>query len=208
MPREVYRELRSAARPGDEEDVVTAYAAAGAALAEGGVDRARELLEWAKSAASRSGAIREALGVVHYHAGDFAAAHSELLAYRRLSGRQDQNHLLADCARAAGRADKVTEYIAEMDPRQVPEDRYAEGLIVLAGDRADRGDLEGALRALERVDLSPADVQEHHLRLWYLAADLSERVGEHEAARDYLEAIASVEPEYLDATERLAALED
>lgn len=207
LDREVYRELRSAARPGDAEDVLRAYAAAGDALVEGDLDRAITVLEWAKSAAARSGAIREALGVARYRAGDFAAAHSELLAYRRLSGRQDQNHLLADCARAAGRPDKVAEYVAAMDPATVPADRIAEGILVLAGDRADRGDIDGALRMLERADLEPADVQEHHVRLWYLAADLSERAGDHDAGRDYLEAIHAVDPDYLDVADRLAERE-
>lgn len=207
LDREVYRELRGAARPGDAEDVLRAYAAAGDALVEGDLDRAVTVLEWAKSAAARSGAIREALGVARYRAGDFAAAHSELLAYRRLSGRQDQNHLLADCARAAGRPDKVAEYVAAMDPATVPADRIAEGILVLAGDRADRGDVDGALRMLERADLEPADVQEHHVRLWYLAADLSEQAGDHDAGRDYLEAIHAVDPDYLDVADRLAGRE-
>lgn len=208
LPRDVYRDLRASARPTEVEDVVKAYGAAGDALVEGDVDRAIELLEWAKSAAARSAAIREALGVARYHAGDFAGAHSELLAYRRLSGRQDQNHLLADCARAAGRPEKVVEYVDAMDPASVPADRIAEGIIVLAGARADRGDVEGALRTLERAELAPAEVADYHLRLWHLAADLSERAGERDAARDYLEAIAAVDPDFLDVRERLAALGD
>lgn len=187
--------------------MLAAFGGAGDALVAGDLDRATELLVWAKSAAARSSAIREALGVVRYHAGDFAGAHSELLAYRRLSGRQDQNHLLADCARAAGRPEKVVEYVGAMDPDTVPADRVAEGILVLAGDRADRGDLQGALGALERADLAPADVQDYHVRLWYLAADLSERLGDRDAARDYLDAISAVEPDYLDAAERLAALD-
>lgn len=185
-----------------------AYAAAGEALVEGDVDAAVGLLEWAKSAAARSAAVREALGVARYHAEDFAGAHSELLAYRRLSGRQDQNHLLADCARALGKPEKVAEYVEAMDAAAVPADRIAEGIIVLAGERADRGDVDGALRALERADLAPAEVADHHVRLWYLAADLTEQAGEHDVARDYLEAISAVDPDYLDVVERLDALDD
>lgn len=207
MEREVYRELRGAARPGEADDVMRAYGAAGEALAEGDVERAVLLLEWAKSAAARSGAVREALGVARYHAGDYAAAHSELLAYRRMSGRQDQNHLLADCARALGRPEKVAEYVAAMDVVSVPADRLAEGVLVLAGERADRGDVEGALRTLERADLEPVEVGPHHVRLWYFAAELAERLGDHEAARDYLEAVSVVEPDYLDVAARLDALE-
>lgn len=207
LPSDVYRDLKASARPGEENDVIKAYAAAGTALLEGETARAVELLEWAKSAAARSVAVREALGIARYHAGDFAGAHSELLAYRRLSGQQDQNHVLADCARAAGRPEKVAEYIEAMDPAEVPAERIAEGVMVLAGDRADRGDVDAALRTLERVDLSPSDVREHHVRLWYLAADLSARAGEPDAARDYLEAISAVDPDYLDVADRLADLD-
>ena len=203
---EVYRELRATTRPSELADVTRAFAAAGDALDEGDLDRASELLNWAKKAASRSAVIREALGVTRYLAGDFAEANRELLAYRRLSGRQDQNHLLADCARAMGRSEKVTEYVDEMARAGVSTDRVAEGFLVLAGDRADRGDLRGSLRALERADLDSSRIQPWHPRLWYVAGDLHERLGDLDRARDYFEAIAAVEDDFLDTKDRLAAL--
>lgn len=176
-------------------------------MAAGDLPRALEVLRWAKSVAPRSSAVREALGVALYLSGDFAAAHSELLAYRRLSGRTDQNHLLADCARAAGRHDRVAEYVMAMDPAIDGRDRVAEGLIVLAGDRADRGDLRGAMAALERAADTSQGVEPHHVRVWYAAADIAERMGDHERLRDYLEAIVAVDPDFLDAAERLEALQ-
>jgi tetratricopeptide (TPR) repeat protein len=206
LPADVYRDLRGTARSNELTDVMQAYAVAGQALEDGDLRRAIELLEWAKAVAPRSPSIREALGVARYLAREFAAAHRELLAYRRLSGRQDQNHLLADCARAAGRPDKVAEYVDEMGTARVPKDRLAEGLIVLAGDRADRGDLRAALDALSRADLDPERVQPWHPRVWYLAGDLHERLGERERARDYFEAIAAIDPDFMDVDERLAAL--
>jgi Flp pilus assembly protein TadD len=202
----VYRDLRGTARAGELDQVMQAYAEAGTALENGDLARATELLNWAKAVAPRSPSIREALGVARYLAGDFANAHRELLAYRRLSGRQDQNHLLADTARAAGRSDKVAEYVDEMVTARVPPDRVAEGLIVLAGDRADRGELRAALDALRRGNLDPGRVQPWHPRMWYLAGDLHERLGEFDQARDYFEAIRSVEPDFLDVEERLEAL--
>jgi tetratricopeptide (TPR) repeat protein len=194
--------------PGEDlNDVVRAFVAAGAALEEDDVDRAMELLLWAKAVAPRSVMVREALGLVLYTVGEFSNAHSELVTYRRLSGRQDQNHVLADCARAAGRHEKVVEYVTEMVKAEVARDRVVEGLIVQAGDRADRGDLRGALAVLGRADLDPDDVREWHPRLWYAAADISERMGDLEAARDYFDAITAVEPDFLDVEERLAQLE-
>ncbi|MGH8903091.1 MAG: tetratricopeptide repeat protein [Egibacteraceae bacterium] len=183
-----------------------AFAAAGNALEGGDVDRATELLIWAKSAAARSAVIREALGVARYLAGDFVGANRELLAYRRLSGRKDQNHLLADCARAAGQSEKVAEYVDEMMRAGVAPDRVAEGLLVLAGERADRGDLRGSLSALERADLNSCRIQPWHPRLWYFAGDLHEQLGDLDRARDYFEAITAVEEDFFDAKDRLAAL--
>jgi tetratricopeptide (TPR) repeat protein len=207
LRRDVYRDLRAASHPGELDDVVRSFAAAEEALTEGNAARAVEVLTWAKSVAPRSAAVREALGIAHYLGGDFGPAHSELLAYRRLSGNHDQNHLLADCARALGKPDKVGEYVQEMQAANAPPDRLAEGIIVLAGDRADRGDVEGALAVLDRVGLNPEQVEGHHLRVWYFAADLAQRLGRTDEAREYLEAITAVDEEFLDAADQLAALE-
>lgn len=207
LPREVHRDLRGAARPGDIDDLARAFAGAGAALEEDDVPRAVELLRWAKNRAPRSGVLREALGVALYLAGDLAGARSELLAYRRLTGRADQNHLLADCARADAREDLATQYVEEMEAQGVDEERVVEGRIVLAGLRADRGDVRGGLALLERIEVDPHVLRPWYARLWYAAADLAERVGDRDAARDWFEAILAVEDDFLDVVERLAALD-
>lgn len=208
LPREVYRDVRAATPPGALGDVSKAFAAAGEALAAGDLERALALLTWAKSVASRSVVIREALGVAHYLAGDYGPAHSELLTYRRLSDRHDQNHVLADCARALERPDKAVEYVEEMlaDPA-VPGDRKVEGMIVLAGARADRGDLRGALTLLEQAAVDSTGVEPWHARLWYAAGDLAERIGDRDRARELFEAVVAVDQDFLDAEERLQALE-
>ncbi len=187
--------------------MVRAYVAAGEALEDGDIERAMPLLLWAKAVAPRSVMVREALGIALYNLGDFPSAHSELVTYRRLSGRQDQNHLLADCARAVGRHEKVVEYVTQMVEAKVHPERIVEGLIVQAGDRADRGDLRGALAVLGRAELDPVDIREWHPRLWYAAAGICDRMGDVEARRDYLEAIMAVEPDFLDVEEQLEALD-
>lgn len=206
LPGPIYRDLRSAAGEG-VVDVAAAYTDAGEALADGDVEQAVTLLERAKRRAKRSVVVREALGIALYLDGRYAEAGRELAAYRRMSGSADQNHLAADCARAQGHVDRAEQLVAEMlTAREVPADRVAEGLLVVAGARADAGDPRAALAALHRADLSPDHVQPHHLRLWYLAADLHERLGEHDAARNLFDAIVTVEPEFLDADQRLDAL--
>jgi tetratricopeptide (TPR) repeat protein len=207
IARDAWRDIRATAPPLALDDVVKAVGVATEALEQGDLPRATELLLWAKATAPRTATVREALGVTHYAAGRFADAHSELLAYRRLSGAQDQNHLLADCARAAGRADKVRDYVEEMLDTDVDPARAAEALIVLASDRADRGDLDGGLETLQRADLDPEKVQPWHPRVWYVAADLCERLGRSDDAREYFEAILAVDEEFGDVEERLAALE-
>ncbi|MGH8908942.1 MAG: hypothetical protein ACRD0K_21225, partial [Egibacteraceae bacterium] len=208
LPVDVYRDLRGTAKATELTQVMQAFAVAEEALSEGDPERAVEVLTWARSMAARSPSIREALGVAAYLRGDFAAAHRELLVYRRLSGRHDQNHLLADCVRGLGRHEKVAEYIEQMIAAGVSPDRVAEGLLVLAGDRADRGDLRGALDALGRGELDPERVQPWHPRLWYLAGDLWERIGDRARARDYFEAITAVVDDFLDVEDRLVALSD
>lgn len=206
LPSDVYRDLKAAAG-GDLERVAADYAAAGEALEAGNTERAVKLLQQCKERASRSAVVREALGIALYLNGRFRDASGELSAYRRMSGRLDQNHLLADCARANGQLDKAEALVTEMMRADVPADRIAEGLMVIAGARSDGGDPRSALAALHRIDLEPAEVQPYHLRLWYLAGDLHEKLGETAQAANLFNSITMVEPEFLDAAERAAALD-
>ena len=208
VPRDAWRDLRATVPAGVLDDVVKAVGAATEALEEGDVRRATELLEWAKSTAPRSATIREALGVTHYAAARYSQAHSELLAYRRLTNSSDQNHVLADSARATGKPEKAQQYVDDMIRDKVDPARVVEGLIVLAGIATDSGDLEGALATLRRANLDPEIVKPWHPRLWYAAADILERLGRRSEARDYFEAILAVDDEFGDVDERLAALGD
>lgn len=184
---------------------------AAAAVEEGDVERAVELLEWARSRASRATSIREGLGVALYLLGDFEGVQRELLTYRRLSGRADQNHLLADAARALGRADKVAELIDEMEAEQqagrVPLDRFIEAVIVRAGMLADEGRVEEALAVLERAPLEEGGVSLPHARVWFAAGEIAAAAGQHDRAREFFEAAMLVDDDVLDAESRLEELD-
>ena len=210
LPGSVYREIKRTSQPGQVDDVANAVGTAAEAMAEGDLPRALELLEWAKAKAPRSVAIREGLGVAHYLDQDFEAAQRELQAYRRMSGKADQNHLLADAARALGRPERVgelaEEVIAAHEKGQVPLDRVIETIIVQAGMTADQGKPDVALAILDRAPLPDGGVSIPHGRVWFAAGDIAESMGDLERAREYFAAAVLVEDDFLDAEERLESL--
>ena len=210
LPGSVYREIKRTSQPGQVDDVANAVGTAAEAMAEGDLPRALELLEWAKAKAPRSVAIREGLGVAHYLDQDFEAVQRELQAYRRMSGKADQNHLLADAARALGRPERVgelaEEVIAAHEKGQVPLDRVIETIIVQAGMTADQGKPDVALAILDRAPLPEGGVSIPHGRVWFAAGDIAESMGDLERAREYFAAAVLVEDDFLDAEERLESL--
>jgi hypothetical protein len=78
----------------------------------------------------------------------------------------------------------------------------AEGRIVMAGDLADRGDLAGAIRLLERSKLDVRRPRPHHIRLWYAIADLYERAGDVPQARQWFSRVVAADRGFFDAAER------
>lgn len=204
LPRGVWRDIDAATPAGLGPEVARAVSSAGE-LADEEPDRAAALLAWAKDIAPRSAAVREAIGVAAYRRGDFAVAATELGTYRRLSGRQDQNHLLADSLRATGRGDRVRELVEAMGG-EVDEERRVEALLVYAGTLVDRGDALRAREVLERGTPSEEAIGAHHLRLWYFAAELSLEVGDRARAAELWEAVVTVDPEFLDAAEQLESV--
>jgi hypothetical protein len=184
------------------DDVALALSVGSDAIDVGRIDVALEALAWAKHEATRVGVVREALGVARYLDEDFAGALTELQAYRRISGRVDQNHLIADSLRALGRgSDRVIEPLEELlADERVSDDRRAEAVIVWAATLADDADLDGA-RALLRRHLGRAGAQAaaaHDLRVRVLAAELAERAGDPADARTHRNVIAQAEPELLE----------
>lgn len=210
LPRGVLREIRRVL--GDNrraDDVALALSIGSAAIDEDRIDIALEMLAWAKSQAARIATVREAYGVALYLAGDWPAAVGELRAYRRMTGRNDQNHLIADCHRAMGRplADVIGPLQELVEDQQAPRDRRLEAVVIWAAALADSGDV-AAGRALLRRTFDREDIgsDEAELRLHGLAADLAERDGDPAAALHHLEVIASVDDELFDAGRRLQQL--
>lgn len=212
LPGGVLKEIeRLLGKTAKSRDVALALSIGSAAIDEQRVDVALEVLSWAKYEAPKLAPIREAYGVALYLDEQFAESLTELQAYRRLTGRSDQNHLVADSLRALGRdTDKIATLAEELvADERAPEDRRAEAVIVWAAALADSGEL-GAARAVVRRFLERARSRdaEHDLRVRILAADLAERAGDVTELARQLELVVAVDPGFLDAADRLAEVRD
>lgn len=204
---DVVRELQATARPGKAEILVQVFSEAAAAYAAGDDAESARLGDQAKHIALRAGVIRELLGIALYRLGRYKEAAGELSAFRRMSGTTEQNPVLADCYRALGRPERAVELCDEIDARAVSPAVFYEGAIVAAGALHDMGKTDDGIRRLEALELNPATASEHHLRAWYVLADLLEHRGRFTQARRWFEAVAAVDPEATDAPARLSEME-
>jgi tetratricopeptide (TPR) repeat protein len=157
----------------------------------------------ARDRASRVAAVREAVGVAAYYAGDYAEAAREIRAYRRMSGDTAYRAVLADCERAQGRPDVALRLVAEALAENPDPEETVELRIVEAGARLDLDEAAAARLVLEgalggRPDPETLDAGDPlRLRLASAYADLLEAEGESALATEWLTAIAAADPEDL-----------
>lgn len=202
LPRDIASEIRQVAHFGHADAVRDDMLAAAAAFEEGRHDDAIALLERAKEHAPRSPSVRELAGLVHYERRDWKAAARELAAYRRLSGRSDQDPIYADVLRAQGRPEKALEVLQELRADEVSEDAFVEGLIVRSGALRDLGRPDEAVEVLKQGPLTVPEVRSEHLRLWYAMGEALEAAGRRREARDWWDAIYAEDPEFFDVARR------
>lgn len=150
--------------------------------------------------------IRELHGLVLYRLGRWREAITHLEAFRELSGTAEENHVLADAYRALRRWKDVDELWDELREVSPNAEVVNEGRIVVAGSYADRGDLAGAIRLLEKGWRIPPRPQIHHLRRAYALADLYERSGQTVRARELFRWVMDVDRDFADVVERVRAL--
>jgi tetratricopeptide (TPR) repeat protein len=123
-----------------------------------------------------------------------------------MTGRADQNHLIADGYRALGAPDKAPALAQEALRLRTPIEVKAEAVVVAASALADLGRFEEALTLLRRFPTRAEAARSHDLRVWYVAGDVLERAGrKREAAREFRR-IVDHDPDAFDAAERLAAV--
>lgn len=169
------------------------------------VDAQRYLVALVK-AVPDAPAVRELYGLTLYRLGRWDEAITQLQEYRRLSGSLDQLPVVADCHRALGHHRQVEEAWDDLRLSSPAPEVLAEGRLVMAGDRADRGDVRGAVALLDRIDHRVRSPRDHHLRQWYALADLYERSGDLPRARQLFALVARHDPDLADVAERLVGL--
>jgi tetratricopeptide (TPR) repeat protein len=125
----------------------------------------------ARARASRLAVVREAVGEAAYAAGEYAEALAELRAAKRMNGAQDYVAIMADCERALGRPDRALALLKNAPRDSFAPPLLAETVIVEAGARRDRGELEAALRTLESAHLNSQSRAPWVARLRYAYAD-------------------------------------
>lgn len=156
----------------------------------------------------RVGVIREAVGVAAYHAGKWTEALAELRAARRISGGVEHWPTMADCERALGRPERALAMAAAPEAAQLDQAGRVEMRIVVAGARADMGQLDAAVVTLQTPDLQAPHEGSWVARLRCAYAVALEAVGRNEEARSWYERAVHADPEGdTGAAERLAELD-
>ncbi len=145
-------------------------------------------------------------GLALYRLGRYSAAAKELEELRHEADFADLMPVLMDCRRAQkrhGAVDKLWEELRATSPGAAI---VAEGRIVAAGSKADRGKLDEGIALLERAPRAKGRAKDHNIRVTYALADLYERAGDLPRARALFEEVRLAQSDFADVAERLAAL--
>ncbi|MDO8362999.1 MAG: hypothetical protein Q7V88_08885 [Actinomycetota bacterium] len=148
----------------------------------------------------------EIAGLALYRLGQWRKAAAELEIARQLDASLNHHAVLADCYRALRRYTEVDQLWVELRDASPSPALVAEGRIVAAGALADRGDLAGALKLMAKALEVPKKVRDHHLRQWYVVADLFDRSGDVVKARRYFSLVQEHDREFADVADRLRSL--
>ena len=167
-------------------------------------------LAHAQAARTRSGriaAVREAVGIAAYHCGDWAQALAELRAARRMGSKSALLPLIADCERGVGRPERAIELARTPEAAELTGDDADELRIVVAGARADMGQLEQALAVLSSPQPDPARTGQTAARLCYAYAEALLALGRSdEALQWFLKAAEADSDGVTDAEDRIGEL--
>ncbi|MFI6792779.1 hypothetical protein ACIBG4_36165 [Nonomuraea sp. NPDC050383] len=200
-------ELRSL--PGDLAELVGRHlVAAERALEEDDPDRAHEHTKVARRFAARIGVVREAAGIVAYHAGHYSEALSDLRAARRMTGSDAYLPVMADCERGLGRPERALDLVRSPEAERLDRPERIELAMVESGARRDLGQNDAAVITLQRLpELRDPEPKPWSARLAFAYADALLDAGHQDAAIDWFARAMAFDGEgETDAAERYATL--
>jgi tetratricopeptide (TPR) repeat protein len=151
-------------------------------------------------------AVHELIGLSNYRLGEWRKAAAALERAQTLHPDPDTMPILMDSLRALGRHGDVVAVWKELRQASPSHETMAEGRIIMAGSFADQGDFAAAIKELQPARSKPKRVRDHHLRQWYVLADLLDRAGDTVGAVRFFESIAKVDVDYVDVRQRLRTL--
>ncbi|CUU60139.1 hypothetical protein Ga0074812_13581 [Parafrankia irregularis] len=166
-------------------------------------------LEHARAAAARlprMAAVREAVGVAAYHAGEYAAALLELRAARRIDGSPHNLPLMADAERGLGRPERAVDCLSDPGVAELDEAARVELLIVVSGARRDMGQPEAAVVLLRDAAMTRSEPRPWTPRLWYAYAEALLAADRPVEALRWFTATAAIDEDETDAAERIYEL--
>jgi tetratricopeptide (TPR) repeat protein len=205
LDRSVRAELRALSKP--TADAIAGHLIMAGRFLESDPARALAHARAARSRGARVGAVREAVGVAAYRAGEWSEALTELRTARRITGDARVLPLIADCERALGRPAQALRALNDPAVASFDPGTRAELLIVVAGARRDLGQVDAALAVLARGGLDPQRPRAGSLRLWYAYADALEAADRRDDAAVWFARSAGLDVDgETDAAERAAAL--
>jgi len=200
----VLRDLRGLSKDGAE--FVAGHLVAAGSLADEEPELAWLHARAARARGGRIAVVRETVGLVAYRAGEWADAIGELRAARRMGGGPGHLAVMADSERALGHPERAIELSRSAEADDLDEDAAIELAIVVAGARADLGQIDAALAHLERIGWRE---EAPNPRIAYAYADLLLQAGRRQEALTWFVRAADADTdEETDAGDRLAELSD
>ncbi|WP_432547935.1 hypothetical protein [Kineococcus sp. SYSU DK004] len=192
----------------ENADVVARHLVASGQLVDVDPEAAWQHALAAQRRGGRVAAVREAGAIAAYKAGHFREALAELRTVRRMTGDDSYLPLMADCERGLGRPERAIDLSRAPEVENLDAAARVEMLIVAAGARADLGQHDAAVVALQVPQLRTRTKAPWRARLWYAYADALLAVGRDAEGREWLERAAEADTEgETDAAERLEELD-
>lgn len=169
----------------DNAEYVAKHMAMAARLIDEDPELAHEHALAAARRAGRIGVVRETVAITAYQLEDFALALRELRTYRRITGRDDQLPLMADCERGLGRPEKALELARSVDASTLDTAVRVELAIVKSGARLDLGQHQAALEELRIPELRTDKAFEYSPALFASYAGVLEELGRDDEAAEW-----------------------